>query len=122
MNKKVKRIGCSNIKDIIDEEKLSIFDTNTIQEMYTFALKGTSYEALQGNHDDLVMNLVMFGYFSDTEFFKDMFDAELKSTLFKEKLQILEDDVPSFGIYDDGIDDGITHEKVGGELWEIHRS
>jgi hypothetical protein len=122
MTKKVKRIGCSNIKDIIDEGKLSIVDADTVQEMCTFALKGTSYEALQGNHDDLVMNLVMFGYFSNTDFFKDMFDSELKSILFKEKLQVLEDDVPSFGIFDDGSDDEVTHERVGGELWEIHHS
>jgi hypothetical protein len=64
----------------------------------------------------------MFGYFSNTDFFKDMFDSELKSILFKEKLQVLEDDVPSFGIFDDGSDDEVTHERVGGELWEIHRS
>jgi len=63
VNKKVKRIGCSAIKDIIESHKLKIVDEETIREMSTFIAKGQSYEASDNNHDDLMMNLVLFGYF-----------------------------------------------------------
>ena len=69
MNRKVKRIGCSGIKDLLEEQKLQIVDENTIMEISTFVAKGQSYEASDGNHDDLMMNLVMFGYFSTGNYF-----------------------------------------------------
>jgi hypothetical protein len=63
MNRKVKRLGCSSIKDVLENNKLQIYDENSILEISTFVSKGQSYEASDGNHDDLMMNLVMFGYF-----------------------------------------------------------
>ena len=64
MTRKVKRIGCSAIKDILEHKKLQIFDEQTILEVSTFVSRGQSYEASDGNHDDLMMNLVLFGYLS----------------------------------------------------------
>ena len=65
MTRKVKRIGCSSIKDILENNKLQVVDEDTILEISTFVAKGVSYEASDGNHDDLMMNLVMFA--SNTE-------------------------------------------------------
>ena len=45
MDKRVKRIGCSGIKDIIENNKLDISDEETIMEISTFVSKGSSYEA-----------------------------------------------------------------------------
>ena len=61
MNRKVKRLGCSAIKDILETNKIKIVDEKTIMEISTFVAKGQSFEASEGNHDDLMMNLVMFG-------------------------------------------------------------
>ena len=36
------------------------YDAETISELSTFESKGISYQASRGNHDDLVMNLVLF--------------------------------------------------------------
>ena len=36
MTKRVKRIGCSNIKDLLEQGKLEIVDANTLIEMTTF--------------------------------------------------------------------------------------
>ena len=102
MTRKVKRLGCSGIKDIIENEKLQIHDTNTILECSTFIAKGQSYEASQGNHDDLMMNLVMFGYFATTEMFGDMTDINLKEMMFKDKMNQIENDLVPFGFIDDG--------------------
>lgn len=102
MNRKVKRLGCSAIKDILENSKIKINDENTILEISTFVGKGQSYEASDGNHDDLMMNLVMFGYFASTQFFNDMTDIDLKQMLFEQKMKDIEDDVVPFGFVDDG--------------------
>ena len=102
MTRKVKRLGCSGIKDILENKKLKIVDENTIVELSTFVAKGQSYEANIGNHDDLVMNLVMFGYFISTEFFADMTNIDLKQILFDSKMKQIEDDMVPFGFIDDG--------------------
>ena len=102
MDRKVKRIGCSGIKDIIEGGKLDISDEETIMEISTFVSKGTSFEASDGNHDDLMMNLVMFGYFVSTQSFLDQTNVNIKELLFEQRMKEIEDDVPPFGIIDDG--------------------
>ena len=102
INRKSKRLGCSAIKDILENRKLSISDEQTILEISTFEAKGQSYEATDGNHDDLMMNLVLFGYFVSTQYFADMTDINLKEMLFKQKMQAIEDDLVPFGVIDDG--------------------
>ena len=86
MNRKVKRLGCSSIKDILENKKLEIVDDeNAILEISTFVSRGQSYEASDGNHDDLMMNLVMFGYFISTQYFSDMTDINLKEMMFEKR-------------------------------------
>ena len=102
MNKKVKRIGCSAFKDILENNKLEIHDEQTIIEISTFVSRGVSFEASTGNHDDLVMNLVMFGYFITGQYFSDMTDINIKDLMFKHKMQQIEDDIVPFGFVDNG--------------------
>ena len=102
MTRKVKRLGCSGLKDLLENNKLKVVDDNTIIEISTFVGKGVSYEASDGNHDDLVMNLVMFGYFAQTQFFNDMTNIDIKKMLFEERVQAIEDDIVPFGFVDDG--------------------
>jgi hypothetical protein len=104
MNRKTKRLGCSAIKDILEERQLEIYDEETIKEISTFEAKRQSYEASDGNHDDLMMNLVMFGYFASTQFFSDMTDVNLKQILFQEKVRQIEQDIVPFGFIDNGDD------------------
>jgi len=102
MNKKVKRLGCSGIKDLLENNKLDIVDQQTILEISTFIAKGQSYEASDGNHDDLMMNLVLFGYFTSSQQFSDMTDINIKKVLFERQAREIEDDILPFGIIDDG--------------------
>lgn len=104
MNRKVKRLGCSSIKDLLEEHKLDIHDEDTILEISTFVAKGQSYEASDGNHDDLMMNLVMLGYFMNTQMFSDMTDINLKEMMFKQQMEQIENDMVPFGFIDDGSD------------------
>jgi hypothetical protein len=97
MTRKIKRMGCSNIKDIMEQHKLVINDEETIREMSTFVAKGSSYEADHNSHDDLMMNLVMFGWFTSTPFFAESTDIDLKHMLYLEKVKQLEDEVIPIG-------------------------
>ena len=104
MTRKVKRLGCSAIKDVLENHKLSIVDENTILEISTFEARGQSYEASNGNHDDLMMNLVMFGFFISTQYFNDMTNIDLKKMLFDQKMRDIDNDIVPFGFIDDGTD------------------
>ena len=111
MTRRTKRMGCSGFKDLMDEGKLNIVDEETIMEISTFEVKGQSYEATDGNHDDLVMNLVMFGYFISTPFFQEMTDINVRQMMFKQRMKEIEDDVPPFGFVNEDENDHITYEQ-----------
>ena len=123
MNRKVKRLGCSSIKDILENGKLEIVDENTILEISTFEARGQSYEATEGNHDDLMMNLVLFGYFASTQFFGDMTDINIKQMLFDERMKEIQDDVPAFGFIDDGSAEiaRLEAEENASNEWQVWR-
>jgi len=116
MTKRVKRIGCSNLKDLLEMGKLKIADPDTIDELSTFEVKGSSYEAAQGNHDDLVMNLVMFAWFVSSEAFGDISTIDLKDLLFAEKMKQIEDDIPPFGVIEDGSNNTGAYEQMQKEM------
>lgn len=105
MTKRVKRIGCSNMKDLIEQKKLEIVDSDTINEISTFEAKGASYEASGGNHDDLVMNLVLFSWFISSDAFGEILDMDLKSMLYEDRIREIEDDLIPFGFIEDGVQD-----------------
>jgi len=122
MTRKVKRLGCSGIKDLLEEKKLDVCDEETILEISTFVSKGQSYEASDGNHDDLMMNLVMLGYFVSTQMFSDMTDINLKQMMFENKMREIEDAIVPFGFVDDGTDaikEIEEREKMKYEPWQI---
>ena len=116
MTKRVKRIGCSNLKDLIELGKLKIADAETISELSTFEIRGSSYEATQGNHDDLVMNLVLFAWFVSSDAFGNISTIDLKEMLFSEKMRQIEDDVPPFGIINDGKNYGTVYDKMKNDI------
>lgn len=72
----VKRLGCSLIKLLIEQNELEIVDLPTISEFSTFSKKNNSYEAEKGKHDDLVMPLVLFGWLTDQPFFKELTEIQ----------------------------------------------
>ena len=100
MTRRVKRIGCSSIKDLIEQEKLRIYDAQTIVEMSTFVSKGNSYMAVAPNHDDLMMNLVLFAWFTTTDVFQSLTKIDMKDMLYRERLAAIQDDMLPFGFVD----------------------
>lgn len=103
--KTVKAIGCSMAKLLIEQKKLILVDKQTIDEFKTFSKKGQSYEAESGKHDDLVMPIVLFGWLTDQQFFKEFTDINTLQVLReKSEEQMMEEMLP-FGFVDDGSDE-----------------
>ena len=117
MTRKTKRIGCSTLKELMEENKLKVIDKFTIGELVTFVNKGQSYEADGGNHDDLVMNLVLFSWFVTTPWFENLTNKELKKMLYDEKQKMIEDEVVPAGIFDTKDQPEQYHE--GGDVWTV---
>lgn len=91
-------------------------------EISTFCLKGQSYEASDGNHDDLMMNLVLFGYFSTDNRFTDLTDINLKELMFTQRAEEIENDLVPFGFHDDAsdmIDELENREEMKDRGWSI---
>ena len=109
MTKQIKKIGCSNIKSLIEGDKVLINDFNIIEEMSTFIRKGQSWQAEEGCTDDLMMCLVLFGWLSNQPFFKELTDTNARKILYDEQQHQIEQDMAPFGFVDDGIPD---HEKI----------
>lgn len=108
--KTVKAIGCSILKLLIEQRKLIIHDHETIRELATFSKKNASYEAEPGNHDDLVMGLVLFAWLSDQKYFKEMTDIETLKELRDLTDEQIESSLMPLGFMDTGHDD--TQERV----------
>jgi hypothetical protein len=118
MDKKTKKIGCSHIKDLVEQKKIEIIDADTIVEMSTFVAKGQSYEAMPGMHDDLMMNLVMFGWFAATPMFQESVDGTMREYIYSQQVKQIEDEVLPFGFNDDGREDlEPIHIDNEGQVW-----
>ena len=118
MTKRVKAIGCSNLKDLIETNKLIINDLETISELSQFIVRAKSWAAEPGGTDDLVMSLVIFSWFSSQDMFKELNDIDLRLKLYDGKMKEIEDDLTPFGFIEDGTDDVDKYTVEGGEIWQ----
>ena len=115
--KSVKRLGCSLMKNLIESQKIFIQDFDIIAELSTFISKGTSFEAEEGSHDDLVMCLVLFSWMTNQQFFADMTNTNIKHKLHEEQLrQIEEEMLPMPMLNEDLLDGGYVQ---GGAVWKV---
>ena len=117
--KAVKKIGCSNLKTLIESDKLLICDFDIVVEMSNFVQKGSSFEADEGSSDDLMMCLVFFAWLTNQQYFKEITDDDVRRRLFESQQQAIEQDMAPFGFIDDGVHYGelaaFTDDK--GDYW-----
>ena len=107
--KAVKKIGCSNLKQMIEDNKMVIEDYDLINELSTFIVKGSSFEADDGCTDDLVACSFLFGWATDQMYFKELTDNDIRQQMYREQQDQLEQDMAPFGF----IVDGLEEENVG---------
>ena len=103
--KAVKKVGCSNLKQLVEDNKIIVEDLEIISELSTFIVKGQSFEADEGCNDDLVSCLFMFGWATDQQYFKELTDVDVRMQMVKENQDALEQDMAPFGFIVDGLED-----------------
>ena len=118
MSSAVKQVGCSNLKALIEEDKLIIPDYETIAELTTFIVKGQSFAAEDGCNDDLAMCLVIFAWAAMQQYFKEMHDNDVRQRIYDDQRENIEQDMAPFGFVDDGLDEGYFADAQG-EVWQI---
>ena len=113
----VKKQGCANLKQIIEDDKLLFRDYEIIAELTTFIQKKQSFEADEGFHDDLVMCLVIFAWLVQQEYFKEMTDNDVRQRIYEEQRNQIEQDMAPFGFITTGLegDEGFVD---GDSVWE----
>ena len=112
----VKKIGCANLKAIIEEDKLTFTDFDILQELTTFIQRKQAWEADEGYHDDLVMCMVLFAWLVMQDYFKEMTDQDVRRRIYEEQRNQIEQDMAPFGFIDDGLGDD-TFVDADGSFW-----
>ena len=110
--KAVKKMGCSNLKQLVEDNKLIVEDYEVINELSTFIVKGQSFEADEGCNDDLVSCLFIFAWATDQQYFKELTDNDIRQTMMREQQDALEQDMAPFGFVVNGLEDENIGEMV----------
>ena len=121
MSKTVKAQGCSNLKTLIEYDKLIVNDYNIVAELTTFIQSKQSFEADEGYNDDLVMCLVIFAWLVQQEYFKEMTDQDIRRRIYEEQKNQIEQDMAPFGFFLNGVDEEeqVIDQKTG-DVWSLN--
>ena len=116
MSVTVKKVGCANLKQIVEDDKLIFNDYDIINELTTFIQKKQSFEADEGFHDDLVMCMVIFAWLVQQDYFKEMTDNDVRQRIYQEQKNQIEQDMAPFGFITTGLegDEGFVED---GTIW-----
>ena len=119
MTKQVKRQGCFTLKSLMEENKLLVFDADTISEFSTFIEKQGTWMADEGYFDDLVMSLVLFAWVTSNTYFKDLTDIDIRRKLYDSQMKQIEEELTPFGLIIDGTEEETFIDS--GDLWTVDR-
>jgi hypothetical protein len=118
MSKTVKKVGCLNLKTMIEEDKLIFNDYEIISELTTFIQKHNSFEAEEGCNDDLAMCLVIYAWLVAQDYFKELTEQDVRKRLYEEQKNQIEQDMAPFGFVLTGIEN-TAEVDVDGDLWHL---
>ena len=113
----VKKLGCSNLKTLLEDDKLLVCDYDIIAELTTFSQRGNSFEAEEGCNDDLAMCLVIFSWLVAQDYFKEMTDNDVRKRIYEEQKNQIDQDMAPFGFISDGIDEMTSFVDDSGDRW-----
>lgn len=119
MTPPVKKLGCANLKTLVETDKLVFVDFDIISELSTFISQGNGKYAADedsGAHDDLVMCLVIFAWLIQQKYFKELNDSDLRSRMLDEFESQMEHDMVPFGFIVLGNED-LEPEVASGDVW-----
>ena len=117
MSKTVKKVGCLNLKTMIEEDKLIFNDYEIISELTTFIQKHNSFEAEEGCNDDLAMCLVIYAWLVAQDYFKELTEQDVRKRLYEEQKNQIEQDMAPFGFILDGTEALTAEVDADGDVW-----
>ncbi len=118
MSKTVKKVGCSNLKTIIEDDKVVFRDYDIISELTTFIQKHHSFEAEEGCNDDLAMCLVIYAWCVAQDYFKELTDQDVRKRLYEDQRDQIEQDMAPFGFILDGLEED-SFVDADGDRWNV---
>ena len=121
MSSAVKKLGCSNLKGLLEDDKIVIQDYDIISELTTFIQKGSSWQAEDGCNDDLAMCLVIFAWLSVQDYFKELHDNDVRKRMYEEQREAIDADMAPFGFISDGMEEETFVDKEG-DVWSAAKS
>ena len=116
MSSATKQIGCSNLKTLIEDDKLIIPDYDCIAELTTFIQKGQTFQAEEGCNDDLAMCMVIFAWMAMQPYFKELNENDVRQRIFDDQRESIEQDMAPFGFIDDGLESEY-YKDAEGDVW-----
>jgi hypothetical protein len=117
MSKTVKKVGCLNLKTMIEEDKLLFNDYEIISELTTFIQKHNSFEAEEGCNDDLAMCLVIYAWLVSQDYFKELTEQDVRKRLYEEQKNQIEQDMAPFGFMLNGLENMGVEVDADGDVW-----
>ena len=121
MSTTVKKTGCANMKQLIEDDKLIFEDYDIIAELTTFIQKGQAWEAEDGCNDDLAMCLVIFSWLATSDYFRELHDSDVRARMYLEQKEAIEADMAPFGFISDGMDEESFVDPEG-QVWNTTES
>jgi hypothetical protein len=117
MTSAVKKLGCSNLKTLLEDDKLATCDYDIIAELTTFVQRKNTFMAEEGCHDDLAMCLVIFSWLVAQDYFKEMTEQDVRKRIYEDQKNQIEQDMAPFGFLNDGIHDDSGFVDSEGTRW-----
>lgn len=119
----VKTKGCSNLKSLIETDRLIVEDYDIFVELTTFTRKsdsmGSAFAAEPGTNDDLVMCMVLFSWAVMSDYWKELTNIDVAKAVYEEAADAAEEE-------DDGLPLGFarinTYETIqdnSGDVWTV---
>ena len=119
----VKTKGCSNLKSLIETDRLIVEDYDIFVELTTFTRKSDSvtstFAAEPGTNDDLVMCMVLFGWAIMSDYWKEMSNIDISKALYEEKAEEAEEEDDSMPLGFARINNIDTFNDNNGDVWTV---
>ena len=123
MAKAPKKLGCSNLKQMVESDKVIFKDFQIINELTTFVEKRETFSAEDGCHDDLVMCMVIYAWAVAQDYFREMTDQSVREEMYEEDKESIESDMAPFGFITSSNDEEeIIVDRKDGLVWTNHET
>jgi hypothetical protein len=110
---KVKSLGCSVLKELIEKDQLIVSSYRIIEELGSFVLTRKSYAAQDpAINDDLCTTLWLLAWLTKQEVFQEVTNTNLRAVLTARKQQYIDSMMTPFGFFQNNLPDDIAGQVI----------